>query len=818
MIRNRSLVPLTLLSFPLGMGIAAGCGGNPEPVAHPSPPPPTATAKAEAPPAAPPRAPLVCAAKEKLVELLAEGPLPMPKEDALKDAVAQSTGSKDGTDAYAKAAPSVVIIRTHSGFGSGAVIDAAKGLILTNYHVVREGLQDDFTVKATVEFGKLSKAGAMERLDTKKYEAKLLKADPIRDLAIIKVENAPKDLVGIKVAKKDVKPAEPVYAIGHANIGMLWGVKGCQVSGIGKSEEFAKANLMDCADFDTSGGDEETKQECKDRQEMQERVLTMLKDQHQGQVVQTDCSITGGDSGGPLVNVGGELVGVNVSVRVDPRTSVSTAKHIHASEVRDFLASIPSEPARMTPDPFCDGGVMPSLEDVDLDGKMDTLLTRNFQLDGRFAMMLDLDQDHFDGDAKKSGAPFDAEVVVLGTPDQNVYVWYDTDNDGRFDQLLVDKGGRGEPKRAYIIDDKGGLKALDGNLPEANLAPELLKDTAQKQRLSRVAGTLQPGWLSFEAARTRLPVKSLIPDALSGGGKKGKARDLDGDGALDSVFLSATFSSGMLLDSDESSLSNATSEAAIQKLLNERKVDAELSVVQQRSNIWVQYDTNNDGRFDLVLYNPDGDRRGYATAAFTLPEVGEPNPAPEHVGRKIFRPALLSTAAQRAQQVLQRVGTDASMDDGLGSLPNPFDGYAFDLRSIKAFPKAVIDVRGFDGSATLIDIDGDGFKAGAKMPESLSAHVRDGKFKPDLALMRRGSSYWVAYDTNADGKFDHFAYSRSLWGKVEQGFKLKDDGKLEPFAWEGKPFKPSVFPKKLVADKAKKLLKEVFNPELIEEK
>ena len=84
--------------------------------------------------------PRSCIGKQRLLEALGSKDTPVvagaSREKYRTDPLA---GSLSPSEAYRVAAPSTVIIRTHEGLGSGVVVDAAQGLVLTNHHVV-----DDF--------------------------------------------------------------------------------------------------------------------------------------------------------------------------------------------------------------------------------------------------------------------------------------------------------------------------------------------------------------------------------------------------------------------------------------------------------------------------------------------------------------------------------------------------------------------------------------------------------------------------------------------------------------------------------------------------
>ena len=146
--------------------------------------------------------------------------------------------------------------RETRGIGSGVIVDAAKGLIITNHHVVDDA--DEITV--TLE-------------DKRELQAELVGSDEKTDIAVIKVDA--KRLKALKFAKtSDVKVGDYVIAVGNP-----FGLSHSVTSGI---------------------------------------ISALGRDRGQGDgyqdFIQTDASINPGNSGGALVNSKGELIGINSAI------------------------------------------------------------------------------------------------------------------------------------------------------------------------------------------------------------------------------------------------------------------------------------------------------------------------------------------------------------------------------------------------------------------------------------------------------------------------------------------------------------------------
>jgi Do/DeqQ family serine protease len=146
--------------------------------------------------------------------------------------------------------------RPFRGLGSGVIIDADKGYVVTNNHVVDNA--DEITVKLT---------------DGRELKAKKLGADEQSDIALLKIE--PDDLKAVPLANSDkLLVGDFVVAIGNP-FGLNQTVTSGIVSALGRSG----LNIGGYEDF-----------------------------------IQTDAAINRGNSGGALVNLKGELVGINTAI------------------------------------------------------------------------------------------------------------------------------------------------------------------------------------------------------------------------------------------------------------------------------------------------------------------------------------------------------------------------------------------------------------------------------------------------------------------------------------------------------------------------
>jgi serine protease Do/serine protease DegQ len=141
------------------------------------------------------------------------------------------------------------------GIGSGVIIDAKRGYIITNSHVVEDA------TKVTVKLA-----------DDREIVAKVVGSDPETDVAVIQISAT--ELQALPIADSDqLQVGDFVLAIGNP-FGLRQTVTSGIVSALGRSGIGNKYENF----------------------------------------IQTDASINPGNSGGALINLNGELVGINSAI------------------------------------------------------------------------------------------------------------------------------------------------------------------------------------------------------------------------------------------------------------------------------------------------------------------------------------------------------------------------------------------------------------------------------------------------------------------------------------------------------------------------
>jgi len=202
---------------------------------------------------------------------------------------------------YKKAALATVLVATDQSLGSGVVI-GPTGEVLTTWRVIRN-------VERVAVFFKPDQ-GVNIHQDSA-FAATVVKADPVVDLALLKLSDPPKSLTMLPLGDPStILVGESIYAIGHPT-GEAWTYTTGIISRIRP-------------DYRWRGED------------------GLL---HQATVIQTQTALNPGNVGGPLLNDQGELIGINTFRK--ERAGLNLAVAVDAIE--DFLTRPPRPPELQRP-------------------------------------------------------------------------------------------------------------------------------------------------------------------------------------------------------------------------------------------------------------------------------------------------------------------------------------------------------------------------------------------------------------------------------------------------------------------------------------
>ncbi len=140
--------------------------------------------------------------------------------------------------------------------GSGVIVDAANGYVVTNHHVIKDASEVVVTTK-----------------DKRRFPARFVGSDAGTDVALLQIEA--KELIEVPLGDSDaLAVGDFVLAIGNP-----FGIGQTATSGIVSALGRSGLNVEGFEDF-----------------------------------IQTDAAINPGNSGGALINLSGELVGVNTAI------------------------------------------------------------------------------------------------------------------------------------------------------------------------------------------------------------------------------------------------------------------------------------------------------------------------------------------------------------------------------------------------------------------------------------------------------------------------------------------------------------------------
>ncbi len=146
--------------------------------------------------------------------------------------------------------------RSRVSVGSGVIVDAANGVVLTNHHVVANGIDITVTLK-----------------DGREFHAELIGSDPPTDIAVLRIPA--ENLTAARLGDSDaLQVGDFVLAIGNP-FGLGQTVTSGIVSALGR---------------------------------------TGISNRGYEDFIQTDASINPGNSGGALIDLHGQVVGINTAI------------------------------------------------------------------------------------------------------------------------------------------------------------------------------------------------------------------------------------------------------------------------------------------------------------------------------------------------------------------------------------------------------------------------------------------------------------------------------------------------------------------------
>lgn len=177
-------------------------------------------------------------------------------------------------------------VQQREGSGSGFIVDAKKGIVLTNLHVIRGAH------KMHIYLG-----------ESRAYEARVMGFDNEYDVAVLQIVDPPEDLVEIKFADSSrIEVGQGVLAIGNP-----FGLNRTLTAGIISSLD---------------------------------RVVKAPSGSVMKGLVQTDAAINPGNSGGPLLDLDGRVIGINTAILSQSGESAGIGFAIPINSIRRVLPEL----------------------------------------------------------------------------------------------------------------------------------------------------------------------------------------------------------------------------------------------------------------------------------------------------------------------------------------------------------------------------------------------------------------------------------------------------------------------------------------------
>jgi len=199
-------------------------------------------------------APMLEKTMRSTVNIAVQGTI--PAEDILEEERNNPNPSENGSSSYNPGKP-----RKFEALGSGVIVSAEKGYIITNEHVIRNAS----TITVTLN-------------DGSRVNAKLVGSDEESDIAVLKIKD--KKLPGVNIGNSDnLRVGDFVVAVGNPF--------GLNSFGNSQTATFGIISALQRSDLNIEGIEN---------------------------FIQTDAAINPGNSGGALLNMQGELIGINTAI------------------------------------------------------------------------------------------------------------------------------------------------------------------------------------------------------------------------------------------------------------------------------------------------------------------------------------------------------------------------------------------------------------------------------------------------------------------------------------------------------------------------
>ena len=236
---------------------------------------------------------------------MADGPAALPpvasgRREVMKVTAVEATESERIANSVYEAASDAVVniavttlrrvdmfraVQSTGDSGSGVIIDR-RGYVLTNFHVIESARQVIVTLS-----------------DDREFVGELVGADPLNDIALIKIDPDGTDLPTVPLGSSaDLFVGQSVYAIGNP-------------FGLQRTLSIGTVAALD-------------------------RPLQVSDNWLIKSVIQIDAAINPGNSGGPLLDAAGRLIGINTAIKAEARQSAGIGLALPVDLIRRSLPDL----------------------------------------------------------------------------------------------------------------------------------------------------------------------------------------------------------------------------------------------------------------------------------------------------------------------------------------------------------------------------------------------------------------------------------------------------------------------------------------------
>ncbi|MBX7137845.1 MAG: trypsin-like peptidase domain-containing protein [Oligoflexia bacterium] len=190
-------------------------------------------------------------------------------------------------------------LKPREGTGSGVIIDAAKGIVLTNLHVIQDVTRNEQI--------------SIMLANSQNYSARLVGYDQEYDIAVLQLHQPPEKMIAAKFGDSSkLEVGQRVLAIGNP-FGLDHTLTTGIISSLNRTVKSSTGSLL------------------------------------KG-LVQTDAAINPGNSGGPLLDMDGRLIGINTAILSQSGDSAGIGFAVPINQIKRVLPELIATGKVLRPD------------------------------------------------------------------------------------------------------------------------------------------------------------------------------------------------------------------------------------------------------------------------------------------------------------------------------------------------------------------------------------------------------------------------------------------------------------------------------------